>query len=260
MRPFVKPRTILVMTATTTYEIAEGVYRISTCLPEVAPGGFTFNQFVVDGDEPLLFHCGPRALFDSVSEAVARVVPLDRLRWITFGHVESDECGAMNQWLTAASRAQVAFNPLGCDVSLNDMADRPPRPIGDGEVLDIGGHRMRFITTPHVPHGWEAQVIHDETTATLFCGDLFGQTGDPPAIVHDTDIVGAALEAEGMFRATCLTADTAPTIRRLGDLAPRTLALMHGPAYAGDASAALEALAGGYADMFVASREGLVVR
>jgi flavorubredoxin len=260
MRPPAEQATLLVMTATTTHEIAEGVYRISTCIPDVAPGGFTFNQYLIDSDEPLLFHCGPRALFASVSEAVARVVPVHRLRWITFGHVESDECGAMNQWLDAAPDAQVAFNPLGCEVSLNDMADRPPRAVGDGEVLDIGGHRIRFIATPHVPHGWEAQVIHDETTSTLFCGDLFGQTGNPPAIVHDSDIVGAALEAEGMFRATCLTAETAPTIRRLAELHPRTLALMHGPAYAGDGGAALDALAGGYADLFTASREAAVVR
>src|SRR5215207_5128447 len=124
------------MTATTTHEIADGVYRLSTCIPEVAPGGFTFNQFLVDGDEPLLFHCGPRGLFAAVSEVVARVIPLDRLRWITFGHVEADECGSMNQWLAASPSAQVTFNPLGCDVSLNDMADRRPRVLTDHDVLD----------------------------------------------------------------------------------------------------------------------------
>jgi flavorubredoxin len=248
------------MTATTTHEIADGVYRFSTCIPEVAPGGFTFNQFLIDGDEPLLFHCGPRGLFAAVSEAVARVIPLDRLRWITFGHVEADECGAMNQWLAASPSAQVTFNPLGCDVSLNDMADRRPRVLTDHDVLDIGGHRLRVISTPHVPHGWEAQVLYDETTSTLFCGDLFGQTGNPPALVHDADIVGAALEAEGMFRATCLTAATAPTISGLTELAPRTLALMHGPSYAGDCVAALGALADGYASLFETSQEGVVVR
>jgi flavorubredoxin len=243
------------MLTTTTHEIAEGIYRFSTCIPDAAPGGFTFNQFLVGGDEPLLFHCGPRALFGPVSAAVGRVIPLERLRWVTFGHVEADECGSMNDWLAAAPAAQVAFNPLGCDVSVNDMADRPPLAVAEGGLIDTGGHLIRFYATPHVPHGWEAQVIHDETTGTLFCGDLLSQTGNAPALVHDADIVGAALDAESAFRATCLTADTAPTIRRLADLAPRTLAIMHGPAYAGDGAAALAALADGYATLFDASCE-----
>jgi flavorubredoxin len=245
---------------TTTYEIADGIYRISTLVPDITPDGFTFNQYLVDGDEPLLFHCGPRGMFPLVSESVARVLPLERLRWITFGHVEADECGAMNAWLAAAPQAQVVFNGLGCMVSLNDLADRAPRPVADGEVLDTGGHRIRFLATPHVPHGWEAQVVFDETTGTLFCGDLFTQTGNAPAIVHDRDMVTPAVESEAMFRGTCLTADTAPTIRRLADLAPRTLALMHGPAYAGDGTAALHGLAGAYADMFARSQEGAAAR
>src|SRR5688500_20126957 len=119
---------------TTTHEIAEGIYRFSTLVEDVAPGGFSFNQFLIDGDEPLLFHTGARGMFPLVSEAVAKVMPIERLRWISFGHVESDECGAMNQWLAAAPNAQVAFGALGCDVSLNDLADRMPRPMGDGEV------------------------------------------------------------------------------------------------------------------------------
>jgi flavorubredoxin len=211
---------------------------------------------LVDGDEPLLFHTGPRALFPAVSESVGRVIPLERLRWITFGHVESDECGAMNHWLAAAPEAQVVFNSLGCTVSLNDLADRAPRAVEDGAVLDLGGHRIRFLVTPHVPHGWEAQVIFDETTGTLFCGDLFSQVGRGPAIVHGSDIVGPALQAEAMFHQTALTAATEPTVRRLAALTPRTLALMHGPAYAGDGAGALHALATGYADLFDGSREG----
>jgi flavorubredoxin len=243
------------MTTTTTHEIADGVYRLSTCVPEAAPGGFTFNQYLIDGDEPLLFHTGPRRMFPLVSEAVARVVPVEQLRWISFGHVESDESGSMNQWLAVAPEAQVVFNPLGCLISLDDMADRPPRPVAVGEVIDTGGHRMRVIPTPHVPHGWEAQVLYDETTSTLFCGDLFAQTGNPQALVHDADLVGAALDAEALFNGSCLTAATAPTIRSLADLAPRTLALMHGPAYAGDCIAAVEALADGYAELFEASQK-----
>jgi flavorubredoxin len=245
---------------TTTHEIADGVYRISTCVPDVAPGGFTFNQYLLDGDEPLLFHTGPRALFPAVSEAVGRVLPVERLRWITFGHVEADECGAMNQWLGAAPMAEVTFNPLGCDVSLNDMADRPPRPWADGEPLDTGGHELTVIATPHVPHGWEAQVLFDRTTATLFCGDLLSQTGDPPALVHDRDVVSPALEAEDVFHATCLTATTAPMVSALAELEPRTLAIMHGPAYAGDCVGALRDLADGYAALFEASQGRGVVR
>jgi flavorubredoxin len=133
-------------------------------------------------------------------------------------------------------------------VSVNDLADRPPRPLGEGEVLDIGGHRLRQISTPHVPHGWEAQVLFDETTGTLLCGDLFTQVGDGPALVHDADLVTPAFAAEDVFRATGLTPSTAPTIRALADLAPRTLALMHGPSAAGDCATALNALANGYAE------------
>lgn len=235
---------------TTIHEIAEDVYRLSTFVDDGIPGGFTFNQFLVDADEPLLFHTGPCRMFPLVSDAAGRVIDIARLRWISFGHVEADECGAMNAWLAAAPHAEVVFNGLGCNVSLDDLADRPPRPVDDGARLDLGGHVVRVITTPHVPHGWEAQVLYDETTATLFCGDLGAQTGDAPAIVHDADVVAAALAAEDLFGATCLTPATAPTIRRLAELEPRTLALMHGPAFAGDGAAVLAGLAGAYADRF----------
>src|SRR5881227_1909207 len=137
----------------TANEIADGIYRIATFVPEIGPDGFTFNQFLVAADEPLLFHTGPRAMFPLVAEAVARVLPVETLRWVTFGHVESDECGAMNMWLAAAPESQVAFGELGCMVSLNDLSDRPPRPLADGEVMDLGGKRVRQIATPHVPHG-----------------------------------------------------------------------------------------------------------
>jgi flavorubredoxin len=240
---------------TNTHEIAEGVYRLSTTIPEAAPGGFTFNQYLLDGDEPMLFHTGARQLFPLVSAAVGTVVDVDRLRWISFGHVESDECGAMNHWLGAAPESQVAFNPLGCLVSLNDLCDREPRPVAPDDVLDIGGHQVRTIATPHVPHGWEAQVMFDETTRTLFCGDLFTQTGEGPAIVHDRDLIEPALAAEDLFGATGLTTATAPTIRALAELEPRTLALMHGPAFAGDCRQALLDLADAYEARFRAAVE-----
>ncbi len=231
---------------TNVHEIADGVYRLSTLIPDAAPGGFTFNQYLIAGDEPMIFHTGARQLFPLVSDAVGRVLGVERLRWLSFGHLESDECGSMNQWLAAAPASEVAFNPLGCAISLNDMSDRPPRAVSDEDALDIGGHRLRMLPTPHVPHGWEAQVMFDETTGTLFCGDLFTQTGDSPALVHDADIVQPALDAEALFGATAVTAATAPTIRRLAELAPRTLALMHGPAFVGDGRAALLDLADAY--------------
>jgi flavorubredoxin len=226
-------------------EIADGVYRLSTLVPGIGPDGFTFNQFLVDADEPLLFHTGHRSMFASVTEALSSVIPLTRLRWITFGHIESDECGSMNQLLAAAPNAQVAHGALGCMVSLNEMADRPPRAMADGEVLDLGGKRVRHIDTPHVPHGWEARVLFEENTGTLLCGDLFTRLGDGPPVVDD-DIVEPAGDAEDLFRATCLTPDTGPTIRRLAELAPRTLALMHGSSFAGDGASQLRQLADEY--------------
>lgn len=223
-------------------EIAEDIYRMSTFVPDA---NMQFNQFLVDGDEPLLFHCGLRRLFPLVSEAAATVVEPDRLRWITFGHVEADECGSMNQWLALAPRATVAHGQIGCMVSLNDLADRPPRALADGEVLDLGRRRVRHIDTPHVPHAWEARVLFEETTRTLFCGDLFTHLGDVPPRTSD-DIVGPAAAAEDAFQATCLTPHTGPTLRRLVDLAPERLALMHGSTFEGDAAAALLALAEDY--------------
>lgn len=227
---------------TTTAEIADGIYRFSTFVPDA---NFMFNQFLVNADEPLLFHTGPRQMFPLVSDALSRVVPLEKLRWVTFGHVESDECGAMNDWLRVAPGATVAHTAVGCMVSVNDLADRPPRPLAPGEVIDLGGKRVQHITTPHVPHGWDAGIYYEETTGTLLCGDLFSAVGPSPALTSD-DIVGPAEEAENVFLATSLTPATAPTIRSLADRAPRTLALMHGPSFNGDTVAALHALADGY--------------
>jgi flavorubredoxin len=241
---------------TNTHEIADGVYRLSTCVPEVAPGGFTFNQYLINADEPLLFHTGPRQMHPLVSAAIDRIVPLHTLRWISFGHVESDECGAMNLFLADAPDGQVVFNALGCDVSLNDLCDRPPLVAQEGDALDLGGHVVSLHPTPHVPHGWEAQVMFDESTRTLFCGDVFSQIGDGPALVHDVEaLVAGALAAEDLFHATGLTPDTAPTLRRLAELEPRTLAIMHGPAFAGDCAKALGDLADAYEARFRAACE-----
>ncbi|MCK6451781.1 MAG: MBL fold metallo-hydrolase [Alphaproteobacteria bacterium] len=235
-------------------EIAQGIYRLSTFVPDIAaPSGFTFNQFLVLGDDPLLFHTGPRRMFPLVRAAVARLMPPERLRWITFGHYEADECGAMNEWLDAAPRAEVAHGETGCLVSLNDTADRAPRVLKDGETIDLGnGKRVRYLDTPHVPHGWEAGVLYEESTATLLCGDLLTQLGDGPGLT-ERDIVGPAIAAEDMFQSSSLHPTTGATIRRLADLKPRTLALMHGPSFRGNGAAALRALAGDY-DRRIAAR------
>jgi flavorubredoxin len=224
-------------------QIADRIYRISTCIPDLAPGGFTFNQFLVDADEPLLFHAGHRQMFPLVSEAVGRIRPVEQLRWITFGHVEADECGAMNNWLAASPRAEVAHGALGCAVSLNDMCDRPPRPLADGEVIDLGGKRVRHLDTPHVPHGWEARVLYEETTGTLLCGDLFSHVGNGAALV-ESDIVAPAIEAEHLFQAMTFAPNTRDVLLRLADLEPPTLALMHGSSFSGPGGEALRALAG----------------
>jgi len=227
-------------------EIADGIYRLSSYEAAVAPpAGFTFNQFLILGDDPLIFHTGLRRLFPAVRAAVARIMPPDRLRWITFGHYEADECGAMNDWLAAAPAAEVAHGETACLVSLTDMADRPPRILADGEVIDLGGKRLRYLDTPHVPHGWEAGVLYEETTDTLLCGDLFTHTGNGLPLTTG-DLVGPAIAAEEMFNASCLSPAMAPTIRRLAELRPKTLAVMHGSSFAGDGGAALRALADYY--------------
>ena len=233
-------------------EIAAGVYRLSTFTDAVA-GGFTYNQFLVAGDDALLFHTGKRLMFPAVSAAVAKVIPLERLRWVSFGHWEADESGALNLWLEAAPNAEVAVGTLGTLISGNDQAIRLPRPpMADGEVLDLGGKQVRWIDTPHVPHGWDAGLLFEETTSTLLCGDLFTHTGAAPGLTEN-DVVGPAGAAEDLFGATCLTAGTAPTIRRLASLAPQTLGIMHGSSYRGDGAAALHALADDYDRRFQAS-------
>jgi flavorubredoxin len=226
-------------------EIAPSIYRLSTFVSEIGPSGFTFNQFLIDDDEPLLFHTGHRSMFPSVCEAVEQVLPVRNLRWITFGHVESDECGAMNQFLAAAPGAQVAHGALGCLVSVGEMADRAPRAMADGEVLEIGAKILRHIDTPHVPHGWDARVLFEETTGTLFCGDLFTHLGDGPAIVEN-EVVSPAMEAEALFRSSSLAPDTAAVMRTLGDLESSSLALMHGSSFSGDGGKALHDLAVAY--------------
>jgi flavorubredoxin len=227
-------------------EIGAGLYRLSTFVPHIAPpAGFTFNQFLVMGEEPLLFHLGHRKTFPSTAAALSRVLPLEKLRWLSFGHVEADECGAMNEWLAAAPNSEIVHGMIGTAVSINDMADRPARTLADGEVLDIGGGRLRFIATPHVPHGWEAGVFFEELTGTLLCGDLFTHPGNGPAVT-EADLVGPAMEAEALFGASSLAPSTGATLRKLAGLDPAMLALMHGSSFRGDGGTALRHLADRY--------------
>jgi flavorubredoxin len=226
-------------------EIADRIYRLSTFAPAVGPKGFTFNQFLIDAEQPLLFHYGQRSLFPLVSEAVKSVLPLDKLRWTTCSHVEADESGALNQWLAAAANATPAHGQVGCNIWLTDMADRKPQVLKDNETLDLGDKKVRWLDTPHVPHNWDAGLIYEETTGTLFSSDLFTQFGACPATTS-SDIVEPAIATEKAVPFMPLTPQAAPTLRRLAALKPRTIALMHGPTFQGDGGAALSALANYY--------------
>ena len=220
-------------------EIGEGTYQLMTYLEDM---DFAVNQYLLTGDEPLLFHTGMRGLFPLVADAVERLIPIASLRWIGFGHVEADECGSMNEWLAAAPDATVIQGAVGCMVSIDDMADRPPRPLDPGETLDVGSHRLEWIDTPHVPHAWEAGVLFDHTTRLLLCGDLFSRNGRYPPTTTD-DIVAPAIEAEDGFASMSLHPASGSIIRDLAERDISALALMHGPVFIGDCREALHGLA-----------------
>lgn len=241
--------------ATRIDEIADRIYAISTFVPQLGPRGFGFNQILVEADEPLLFHCGMRALLPAVREAVARVLPPEKLRWIGFSHVEADECGAMNGWLAAAPGATVVHGEVGCMVSLNDLADRPPRALADGGVLDLGGRRVRLFATPQVPHNWEAVVLFEEETRTLLAGDLLAADGEGPALTRE-DVAEHVLESERMFRAHALSPGTGATLDRLAALRPRTMASMHGSAFEGECEAVLRRIGAGLEELAAELRRG----
>ncbi len=230
---------------TTVTEIAADLYRISTFAPDF---GIQFNQFLVKDDEPFLMHTGFKTMFAATRDGVARVLDPARVRWIGFSHFESDECGALNEWLATAPQAQAVCSFVGATVSVNDFAVRPARALADDEVLQIGRHRLRFLATPHVPHGWDAGLFFEETDRTLLCSDLFFQPGDPPPLTR-ADLVGPARAAIIDGQAGPLAKDmpytpyTDATMQRLADLQPRLLATMHGSSFAGAGAGALRALA-----------------
>jgi flavorubredoxin len=222
-------------------EVATGIYRISTQL-DVIPGGFTFNSYLVVDDEPLLFHTGYRKLFPVISEAIGKVMPLEKLRWIGGSHFEGDEFGAMNEFLAAAPEATAFGSSLGVLTSLNDFAARPARGFGDAEEFAIGSRQMKWIYTPHGPHGWDCGVLFDQSTKTLLCGDLFTQAGANVPPVTESEILSASEGMRGMMDYYAHGTGTAATLERLARLNPSMLACQHGSAYRGDGAALLREL------------------
>lgn len=222
-------------------EIADGIHRIHTPVT-IVPGGFSFNQYLVVDDEPLLFHTGPRRMLPLVREAIAAVLPTERLRWLAFSHVEADECGALNGLLELAPYAEPLCGRIASMVSMEDLADRPPRALADGETLRLGARTVRWLDTPHMPHAWECGLLFEESTRTLFCGDLFTQPGrgDEPLVEHDI------LEPSEAFRQAMdyysHTRRAATILDRVASTRPTTLACMHGSAWHGEGSVLLREL------------------
>ncbi|MBL0423339.1 MBL fold metallo-hydrolase [Ramlibacter sp. AW1] len=228
---------------TNVHEIAEGIYRINT--PVDAPDGssFSFNQYLVLDDEPLLFHTGPRRMFPFVREAMAAVMPVERLRYVGLSHFEADECGAMNEWLAAAPSAVPLCGRIAAMVSVGDVADRAPRALADGEELSLGRHRMQWLDTPQVPHGWDCGLLMDSLTGTFFCGDLFTQPGHGEQPLTEADILGPSEDFRKAMDYYAHAPQTADTLKRLSRLRPTTLACMHGSAWRGDGASLLRHLA-----------------
>jgi flavorubredoxin len=229
---------------TNVHEIAERIYRINTpVVIEGGPGGFSFNQYLIVDDEPMIFHTGPRKMFPLVREAVASVLPVENLRYVAFSHVESDECGSLNEWLAAAPRSMLLCGTVAAMVSITDLADRPPRALADGETLSLGKFLVRWFDTPHLPHAWECGFLMEERTKTLLCGDLFTQPGaDHPAIT-ESDILGPSEAFRHAMDYYSHTKNARAMLERLASAEPTTLACMHGSAWRGDGAKLLRALA-----------------
>ena len=242
-------------TSTRVDEIADGIFRISTPVPaSVVPGGFTFNQYLIRDDEPLLFHTGPRMLFGAVREAIERVMPLASLRYVSFSHVEADECGSLNQFLALAPRAVPLCGQIAAMVSIGDLADRAPRALADQEALVLGRHTVKWLDAPHLPHGWECGYLADTTTRTLFCGDVFTQFGERHAAITEGDILEPSEAARIAMDYYAHSPRTGELLGRLADTAPTTLACMHGSAWRGDGAALLRRLAARLASAPAAGR------
>jgi flavorubredoxin len=231
-------------TGTAIDEIADGIHRISTPVPpsEQMPPGFTFNQYLIAGGEPLLYHTGLRQMFALTCQAIETVLPVARLRYIAFSHVEADECGALNRFLKAAPKAEPLCGDIAAMVSIGDMADRGPVAMADGQTVKLGGHEVSWIATPHLPHAWECGHLYESTTRTLFCGDLFTQFGAEHPAVTEADILEPSEQARGGLDYYSHTANGAALMEKLAVLEPENLACMHGAAWRGDGAAMLRAL------------------
>jgi flavorubredoxin len=230
-------------TGTNVQEIADGIYRINTPVDLPDGSAFNFNQYLVVDDEPLLFHTGLRQLFPVVVEAICRVVDVARLAHIGFSHFEADECGALNAFLAVAPRAVPFCSQVGAMVSVTDTADRAPRALADGATFSIGKRTMRWFDTPHLPHGWDAGLVMDVTTGTLFCGDLFTQGGRGEVAITEGDILGPSEAFLQPMDYYAYAPDTGAMLARLAAAKPTTLACMHGSAWRGDGAALLRHLA-----------------
>jgi flavorubredoxin len=228
---------------TNVHEIATGIYRINT--PLALPGDlkFSFNQYLIVDEAPLLFHTGMRRMFPLVSEAITAVMPLERLRYLALSHFEADECGAMNDFLRAAPNAEPVCGGIAALTSVGDFADRAPRALADGEELTLGAHTIKWYDTPHVPHAWECCLMLDATTRTFFCGDLFTQGGAGQTPVTEADILGPSEKFRKPMDYFAHTPSTGAVLERIARDAPTTLACMHGSAWRGDGAALLRELA-----------------
>jgi flavorubredoxin len=225
------------------HEVADRIYRINT--PVALPGdaAFSFNQYLVDDDEPLLFHTGLRGLFPLVLEAVEHVMPVTRLRHLAFSHFEADECGALNQWLAVAPHATPLCGTIAAIVSVTDYADRAPRALADGEAVSLGRHTVRWMDAPHLPHGWECGFLMEESTRTLLCGDLFTQPGTGQTPLTEGDILGPSEDFRHQMDYFSHSRNADELLEKLALMRPETLACMHGSAWRGDGAGLLRALA-----------------
>jgi len=237
-----KPMVTNPQSGTNIFEIAPDIYRINT--PVAITGGpdFNFNQYLILDEEPLLFHTGPRRMFALVREAIDRVMPVERLRYVGLSHFEADECGALNDLLAVAPRAVPLCGQIAALVSVNDVADRPARALADGETLTLGTHRMRWFDTPHTPHAWECGLMIDEATRTFFCGDLFTQGGPGSVPLTESDILGPSEAFRKQMDYYAHGPATAAILARLAAERPMTLACMHGSAWRGDGARLLREL------------------
>jgi flavorubredoxin len=228
---------------TNVHEVADGIYRINTPVGIEGAGGFTFNQYLIMDDEPLLFHTGPRKMFPLVREAVASVLGAQSLRYIAFSHVEADECGSLNEWLAAAPQAVPLCGSVAALVSINDLADRAPMALADGESVPLGERSVRWLDAPHLPHAWDCGFLIEERTQTLLCGDLFTQGGADLPPVTESDILGPSEAFRGAMDYFSHTNQARALLEKLAATAPTTLACMHGSAWRGDGAGLLRALA-----------------